>query len=76
MKIERIKQEDGRVRFGDLTGGDAFLDDRYDGPQIKCNVVIVDLHKYRAFCPDCGGFNEHPNPDELVTPLPDAVIRY
>ena len=68
MKIERIKQDDGRVRFGDLKYGDAYLKDGRVFIKIDCPTnTSIDLTCGMSWCVGS---------DTLVTPLPDAVIRY
>ena len=83
MKIERIKDGDGRVRFDSLDAGTAFLcpDPCKDIPFIKIKSFTgtpgktVDNNDYNSIWAE-NGILCHFRPDALVTPLLHAVIRY
>ena len=77
MKVERIKQDEGRVRFGDLNGGDAFT---YKSSYSFPPPILIKRKHYlfgdrNAFDPTDGNMFIVEDA-ALVTPLPDAVIRY
>lgn len=80
MKIERINEKDGRVKFGDLKGGDAFIvdDDIARDHGLPLNHVFIrrrGTEGLLVFDPTIGALWAL-HLTTPVTPLPDAVIRY